>query len=70
MKAVCVINCEGHRDLIERNSVQEALKDGQQVALSLANKGRQNVRLAVYEMVAQAPVVTTHVIQIEKVTKP
>jgi len=56
--------------MIERDSVQEALKDGQQVALSLANKGRQNVRLAVYELVAQAPVVTTHVIQIEKVTKP
>jgi len=70
MKAVCVINCEGHRDVIERDSVQEALKDGQEVALSLATKGRQNVRIAVYELVAQAPVRTTHVITIEKVTKP
>jgi hypothetical protein len=70
MKAVCVIKCEGHRDVIERDSVEEALKDGQDVALSLALKGRQNVRLAVYELFAQAPVVTTHVIKIEQVTKP
>jgi hypothetical protein len=70
MKAVCVIKCEGYREFIERDSVQEALKDGQQAALALATKGRQNVRLAVYEMVAQAPVVSTHVIHIEKVTKP
>jgi hypothetical protein len=70
MKAVCVIKAEGYRDCLEFVTVQRALYAGQEAALKLASDGHKNVSLEVYELVAQAPVRTTHVISIEKVTKP
>jgi hypothetical protein len=70
MKAVYIIKAEGYRNFFESVTVQKALYDGQKAAFEAANKGMSNVRLEVYELVAQAPVVTTHVIHIEKVTKP
>ena len=70
MKAVCIIKATGFRDVITCDSVQLALHEGQKAAFDVANKGMSNVHLEVYELVAQAPVVTTHVIHIEKVTKP
>lgn len=70
MKAVCIIKAEGHRDCLEFVTVQRALHAGQQAALKLASDGHKNVSIEVYELVAQAPVRTTHVITVEKVTKP
>ena len=66
MKAVCVIKATGYKTFNEFESVAQALDLGKTLAMNAARKGHQDVVLEVYEIVATAPVTTTHVINIQK----
>jgi len=70
MKAVYIIKSKGAREVIECDSVQNALQLGQQDALAIGSSGVQNVTLEVYELVATGNVQTTSTIKIEKAVKP
>lgn len=70
MKAVYIIKSKGAREVIECDSVQNALMVGQQEALAIGGCGVQNVTLEVYELVATGNVQTTSTIKIEKAVKP
>lgn len=70
MKAVCVIKATGYETFNECESVAQALDLGKTLAMNAARKGQQDVVLEVYEIVATAPVTTTHTINIQKVVKP